>query len=218
MQLLPIFPLKMVVFPGEKVNLHVFEPRYKQLINECYETGNPFAIPFYNKNRLLPIMSVIELVEISKVYDDGKLDVKTKAKKEVVKIIDLKQTLPDKLYAAALTTPLEYDFDDSDFLLAFEIQEQMQTIYELLNINKEIPLVEDLRMFDFGHLLGLSQMQEFQLLTIKTESERQKFVHEHLTTFIPTIRAMHDLQQKAKLNGHFKDILPPDFKISDFLK
>ena len=50
MQLLPIFPLKMVVFPGEKVNLHVFEPRYKQLVNECYEEEKPFAIPFYNKN------------------------------------------------------------------------------------------------------------------------------------------------------------------------
>jgi Lon protease-like protein len=218
MQLLPIFPLKMVVFPGEKVNLHVFEPRYKQLINECYESGKPFAIPFYNKNRLMPIMSVIELVEISKIYDDGKLDVKTRAKNQVVRMVDLRKTLPDKLYAAAMTEPLEYDFEDSNFLLALEIQTQMETLYELLNVDKEIPTAENLRVFNFGHLLGFSQMQEFQLLTIKTESERQKFVYEHLTNFIPMIIEMQELQRKAQLNGHFKNILPPDFKISDFLK
>ena len=218
MQLLPIFPLKMVVFPGEKLNLHVFEPRYKQLMNECYEEGKPFGIPFYNNNRLMPVMAEIELIEISKIYDDGKLDVKTKATNRIVRITDLQKTLPDKLYAAATVEPLEYDFEDSEFLLAIKIQEQMEILYELLKIDKEIPTAENLRIFDYGHLFGFSQMQEFQLLTIKTESERQKFVHEHLKSFIPTITEIQELQRKAKLNGHFKDVLPPDFKISDFLK
>ena len=70
----------MVVFPGEKVNLNIFESRYKQLINECLKEGKTFGIPFYNKDRLMPIMAEIELLEISKVYADGKLDVKTRAK------------------------------------------------------------------------------------------------------------------------------------------
>jgi|AntRauTorckE5430_2_1112549.scaffolds.fasta_scaffold01334_3 hypothetical protein len=218
MQLLPIFPLKMVVFPGEELNLHVFEARYKQLVNECYEEGKPFGIPFYNKNRLMPVMVEIELVEISKIYEDGKLDVKTRATNRVVRIADLQKTLPDKLYAAATVEPLMYDFEDSEFLLAMKIQEKMKVLYELLNINKEIPTAENLRIFSHAHLFGFSQMQEFQLLTIKTESERQKFVYEHLESFIPTIIEMQELQRKAKLNGHFKDILPPDFKISDFMK
>jgi ATP-dependent Lon protease len=218
MQLLPIFPLKMVVFPGEKLNLHVFESRYKQLINQCYEEGKPFGIPFYNNNRLMPIMAEIELVEISKIYDDGKLDVKTKARHQVVRITELQKTLPDKLYAAAAVEPLEYDFEDSEFLLAVKIQEQMVILYELLNIDKEIPTAENLRIFNHGHLFGLSQMQEFQLVTLKTESERQIFIYEHLISFIPTIVEMQELQRKAKLNGYFKDILPPNFKVSDFLK
>ncbi len=40
---IPIFPLSIVVFPGEKVHLHIFEPRYKQLINECFETKKHLA-------------------------------------------------------------------------------------------------------------------------------------------------------------------------------
>jgi hypothetical protein len=126
--------------------------------------------------------------------------------------------VPDKLYAAATVESLVYDFEDSDFLLAVQIQEQMGRLYELLKVDKEIPTAENLRVFDHGHLFGFSQMQEFQLLTIKTELERQNFVYEHLASFIPTITEMQELQRKAKLNGHFKDILPPDFQVSDFLK
>ena len=40
---IPLFPLNIVVFPGEKLNLHIFEPRYKQLVNECYATGTTFG-------------------------------------------------------------------------------------------------------------------------------------------------------------------------------
>ena len=63
MRILPIFPLRMVVFPKEKVNLHVFEPRYKQLIKECHQKGITFCIPFYNKNRMMP--TVVEVVGVS---------------------------------------------------------------------------------------------------------------------------------------------------------
>src|SRR6187455_311175 len=42
---IPIFPLGIVVFPGENLNLHIFEPRYKQLIKECFEQKKPFGIP-----------------------------------------------------------------------------------------------------------------------------------------------------------------------------
>ena len=40
---IPIFPLNLVVYPGEKLNLHIFEPRYKQLIRECHANGNPLG-------------------------------------------------------------------------------------------------------------------------------------------------------------------------------
>ena len=82
-------------------------------------------------------------------------------------------------------------------------------------INKEVPTVNELMMFNFGHLLGLSQIQEFQLLTIASEKARQEFVLNHLENFIPTVKKMQELQRKAKLNGHFKNLLPPDFKITD---
>ena len=42
---IPIFPLGLVVYPREPLHLHIFEPRYRQLINECLQSGKPFGIP-----------------------------------------------------------------------------------------------------------------------------------------------------------------------------
>lgn len=215
MQLLPMFPLRMIVFPNEKVNLHVFEPRYKQLINECDTEGISFCVPFYNKNRLMPTVAEVRLTEITKVYDDGKIDAKTQATEKIYNIKEVRKNLPDKLYSAAIVEPLKYSYDDSDTYLALQIQEKMMILYELLNIKKEIPSIDELMIFNFGHYLGLSQMQEFQLLTITSEKARQDFVLNHLDNFIPTVQKMQNLQRKAKLNGHFKNLLPPDFKVTD---
>ena len=44
-RMLPLFPLQIVVFPGEDLNLHIFEPRYKELIGECKDKGIHFGIP-----------------------------------------------------------------------------------------------------------------------------------------------------------------------------
>lgn len=44
---IPIFPLGLVVYPGEQVILHIFEPRYKQLINECFENKKPLVYPLF---------------------------------------------------------------------------------------------------------------------------------------------------------------------------
>ena len=49
---IPIFPLAIVVYPGEDLNLHIFEPKYKQLINECFEQKKPFGIPVVIDNKM----------------------------------------------------------------------------------------------------------------------------------------------------------------------
>jgi len=72
---IPIFPLALVVYPGEKLNLHIFEPRYKLLIAECFHAKKSFGIPVVLNNKLADKGTLMEITEISKVYDDGKMDI-----------------------------------------------------------------------------------------------------------------------------------------------
>ena len=60
---LPLFPLKLVAFPGEELNLHIFEPRYKQLIRECEQNGTTFGIPTFLDNKVLDFGTEIELIK-----------------------------------------------------------------------------------------------------------------------------------------------------------
>ena len=64
---IPIFPLSIVVFPGEEVNLHIFEPRYKQLIKECFSDVKPFGIPSIINNQTGELGTLVKVVEIVKV-------------------------------------------------------------------------------------------------------------------------------------------------------
>jgi len=64
---IPIFPLNIVVYPGENLNLHIFEPRYKQLINECHVAKKPFGIPTVIDNKVQEFGSMVEITELPKV-------------------------------------------------------------------------------------------------------------------------------------------------------
>ena len=75
---IPIFPLGIVVFPEEVLNLHIFEPRYKQLVNDCYAEAKSFGIPTVLENGVNELGTLVEIVEIVEVYEDGKMDIRTK--------------------------------------------------------------------------------------------------------------------------------------------
>ena len=60
---IPIFPLNLVVYPGEALNLHIFEPRYKQLINECVANKKPFGIPSVLKDKISEMGTLMRIKE-----------------------------------------------------------------------------------------------------------------------------------------------------------
>ena len=74
---IPIFPLGIVVYPGENLNLHIFEPRYTQLIKECHSQKKQFGIPTLIENSLQDYGSLVTILEITKIHEDGEMDIKT---------------------------------------------------------------------------------------------------------------------------------------------
>ncbi len=98
---IPIFPLGIVVYPGEDLNLHIFEPRYKQLIKECHEQKKPFGIPTVIENKMQDHGTLVQITEISKMHDNGEMDIKTKGE-QVFRILELIKEIPEKLYSGAI--------------------------------------------------------------------------------------------------------------------
>jgi ATP-dependent Lon protease len=206
--LLPQFPLQIVVYPNENLNLHIFEPRYRQLIKESEENGVTFGIPTFLNNRVMPYGTEVQLLSIEKRHEGGAMDIKTKGL-GVYRMEQFINPIPGKLYAGATIVRLETD-RDFDWTLNEKMLGYLIELFDLLNIDKALPdSPSDFLTFDVAHHAGMSTEQEYELLSMSTEKERQNFMINHLEQFLPMVREMRNLQQRALLNGHFKDLKPP---------
>ena len=207
---IPIFPLGIVVFPCEKLNLHIFEPRYRQLINECQEQKKPFGIPTVIENKVQDYGSLVEITEISKVHDNGEMDIKTIGGK-VFRILEVIKEVPDKLYSGAIVNyPESYEQGNPELMR--KVMAGIRDLHELLKVTKDFKKPdEEMRCFDVAHHIGLSLEEEYELLMLTDERQRQEYLKRHLTKVIPMVAGMEQLKEKIKLNGHFKNL--PGFEM-----
>src|SRR6266849_1557487 len=74
-QLLSLFPLDIVLFPGAPLPLHIFEERYKEMIGECLEKKASFGVVRAKENALAEIGCTAEIDQVLKKYDDGRMDI-----------------------------------------------------------------------------------------------------------------------------------------------
>ncbi len=202
---IPIFPLGIVVYPGEALNLHIFEPRYKQLINECFEAKKPFGIPTVINDKLFEMGTLVQVVEISKVYEDGQMDIKTEGLK-VFRILEMIKDLPEKLYSGAIVNYPENQ-EKGKRLLMPAIIKAIRGLHDLLKVNKEFKKPEEeLWSYDVAHHAGLSLSEEYELLELMHELQRQEYLKRHLAKVLPVMAEMETLKEKVNLNGHFKNL------------
>ena len=98
--LLPLFPLPIVAFPDERVPLHIFEPRFKELMADCRAEGAHFGISSFVEGRIAPYGTEVELSQVLKEYDDGRLDVEVRGLR-VYSIRALHKAVEGKQYPGA---------------------------------------------------------------------------------------------------------------------
>lgn len=202
---IPIFPLAIVVYPGEELNLHIFEPRYKQLINECHETNKPFGIPSVIKNNITELGTLVDIIEMSKVYENGELDIRTRGKK-IFRILEEIKEVPDKLYSGAIVN-YPQNQDHGNRLLMQKVINGIRQLHKLLKVTREFKKSEDeMWSYDVAHQAGLSLQEEYELLSLFSELQRQEYLKRHLTKVLPVVAEMEILKERVKLNGHFKKL------------
>ncbi len=206
---LPLFPLRLVAYPGEELNLHVFEPRYKQLINECDAKGITFGIPAYLDDKVQNIGTEIKLLAIDQKYPKGEMDIRTQGV-GLFKIKEFFSQVENRLYTGAEVERLSFD-TEGEYLKSEKIIEYLGELYDILNIRKPLPVLNaGFNTYLVAHLVGFTLQQEYELLCIQDESHRQDFMLGHLKKLLPIAKEMEELRQKVQMNGHFKNLLPPE--------
>ena len=152
-QFLPLFPLRIVAFPGELVVLHIFEPRYKQLINESAESGINFGIVTLVPGGAANVGTEMKLDRVLRTDEVGNMDVTTRG----LRVFRLQPEIQAAL--VQLYNRTKYRAGSRQVMAA--------------------PYPENLS-FIIGHDVGLSQAQEIKLLTMSVERDRQMYLFQHL--------------------------------------
>ncbi len=206
---LPLFPLQSIFFPGETVPLHIFEPRYKQLINDCKDEAITFGIPVYINDGMQYGVEV-QLVEVVTSYESGEMDVVCVAR-QVFKLVSFEKQLVDKLYSGGVVELLAYDYKADEAFKA-KVLSKLRDLYSIMEVPFSEASVAKFNSFTLAHKMGLSFEQEYALLQIPKEMDRLSFINDHLTTTIGVLSEVERTRRTIELNGHFKNFDPLDFK------
>ncbi len=202
---IPVFPLGIVVYPGEKLNLHIFEPRYKQLVTDCKKDDKPFGIPTVIDGKIVEMGTTVRITDIVKTYDDGQMDIKTEGLQSF-KILEMVKEIPNKLYSGAIVTYPPKSNVGSPSLMK-NVLEGLRKIHQGLQVNKAFGKTDDeLTSYDVGHHAGMNLQDEYYLLELEVELHRQEFLKRHINKLLQVMADMDKLKEKINLNGHFKNL------------
>ncbi len=202
---IPIFPLDIVVFPGEILNLHIFEDQYKQLIKDCHSINKPFGIPTVIQDTKSEMGCLVQIDQIAQTYDGGEMDIRTRGLK-VFRILEVINNIPDKMYKGAIVNyPANSIFPQP--LLMPPIMDLVRKLHHLLNVSKKFGRNdEELISYDIAHHVGFSITEEIELLALTNEPHRLQYISNHLNKIIPIVSGTEKLKERIQLNGHFKEL------------
>ncbi|MBK8449450.1 MAG: LON peptidase substrate-binding domain-containing protein [Saprospiraceae bacterium] len=210
-QKIPVFPLPIVVFPDEELRLHIFEAQYKQLINDCKETGIVFGITPVIESRMMNIGSLVKLLEIVKVYDDGRMDIKLHCMGQF-KVLEQYSKWPGKLYSAIDIQILEPDVAEEKEM-TYEV---MELFNNLCDINKAKPYHqiswETFQSYKLGHIVGFTLEEEYRFSTLATEKERLEKLIQQLDYMIEQSKQRQEWLKRMNMNGEFRNFNLKDLK------
>ncbi len=181
---IPLFPLGMVLFPGQAVPLHIFEPRYREMTRHCIETQSPFGLIFIHKEEIAQIGCSAMIVKVLKEHEDGRSDILTVGQ-QAFRLI---QTHSEKSYFEADVEYLEEDFNGIDPVVSTQIEQLFDQCHRILYEEDAPPFETEGGISLAYHVaseLPVDTAFRQSLLELRSEAERQLLLAARLTEWYP---------------------------------
>jgi len=196
--LLPLFPLEIVVFPGAPLPLHIFEPRYKEMIGECLSQERPFGMVRAKENALSAIGCSAKILTIIKKYEDGRMDIAAEGTQRF-EIIQVNQE------RSFLQAEVSF-FDDEPSIVSKGAADTVVQLHEQLFavMGQSVEVDRDAALLSYRLAQDLPVDLDFKqtLLEMKSEAERVEILTEYYRATIPKIENSLRVRQRASGNGH----------------
>lgn len=196
-----LFPLNVVLFPGAPLPLHIFEPRYRQMVKDCLEEKTEFGMLLAMPDGVARVGCTAEIVEVSKRYPDGRMDILTMGRAPF-RVVELFQENP------LLEGRVDY-LEDRETHTNPQVRNDLVQLYEACHTlvfddypkNLETAAPEELS-FVVASTLPMDLLCKQQILESRSETDRQERLVAYLREWATHLQKSKVMRQSAGGNGH----------------
>jgi len=202
---IPLFPLNVVLLPGATLPLHIFEPRYRQMVRRCVEEKCEFGVLLALPKGIVRVGCSAEITEVMKRYNDGRMDVLTVGRSPF-RIVDL---VNGEGYANDELLEGDVDFlDDREDRTDARTKNDLMQLYEVCHTllfddyprNIEGEAAEYLS-FVVASTLPIDLMCKQQILELRSEADRQERLVGYLREWAPHLQKEEKARARASGSG-----------------
>ncbi len=200
-----LFPLNVVLLPGATLPLHIFEPRYRQMVRHCVDNQSEFGVLLGLPKGIVRVGCTAQVTEVLKRYNDGRMDIITVGRSP----FRITQLVNADAYAKDALLEGDVDFlDDRDARVDARLQSELTRLYEVCHTlvfddyprNIEAEATEYLS-FVVAATLPLDLMWKQQLLELRSEADRQERLVGYLREWAPHLQKQEKSRARAGGSG-----------------
>jgi ATP-dependent Lon protease len=198
---LPLFPLNVVLLPGADMPLHIFEPRYRQMVRDCLDSKSPFGMLLALPNGIAGTGCTAEILEVTNRYEDGRCDILTvgRAPFRVIEVFT-----DEPLMRGAV------DFlEDRSLPLNPGVTRELIELYETCHtlIFDDYPRnINGSGEADISYRITAKLPMELlwkqRVLELRSEAERQERLVAYLREWAPHLQKSDAIRTRTAGNGH----------------
>ncbi len=198
--LLPLFPLDLVLLPGTPLPLHIFEPRYREMVTECLVQEKRFGVVRAKDDGVAEIGCTAEILTVTKKYPDGRMDIVTEGRER----FEVMQVNQDRSF---LQAEVLYLRDEPVHATSGQVAQMLKLHGEIMTLaGAEPEKTSDIEISQLSfHLAGSLPLDpDFKqtLLGMASEGKRVQAVISYFEGILPKLRRSVQVRQKAGGNGH----------------
>jgi Lon protease-like protein len=193
-----LFPLELVLLPTERVPLHVFEPRYKELIGECLRSGEEFGLVLEDGQGRREIGTRAAVVEVLQVFDDGRMNVVVEGRGR----FRLRELTAGREFLTGEVEPVDDEDADASGADGDRALTLFRQLVEAVGEDVEEPDGESGSLaFEIAARVDFGIEPKQELLELRSEPERLRQLSALLEGAIEAVRREREVRERASTNG-----------------
>ncbi|MGC2551022.1 MAG: LON peptidase substrate-binding domain-containing protein [Candidatus Sulfotelmatobacter sp.] len=197
--LIPLFPLDVVLLPSTPLPLHIFEPRYKEMIAECLAKNRIFGVVRALDQGLAEVGCTAEIITVVKEYPDGRLDLVAEGRNRF-EIVAVNQ---DRTFLQGEVLMIEDEPGEPPQGDAARAAQLHSELLAIAGAKQDLSAADPASLsFYIAGSLPLDLDFKQKLLSLRSEADRISILITYLETLIPNLHRAARAREKAGGNGH----------------